>query len=307
MLDNLQQMVILATLAHEENFTRTAEKLGISKSHVSKQISALEDRLGCQLVQRSTRVVSFTEIGLQFAEYGDKLIRNVEDAEALVAGYKNEVSGVLRLAAGLSLGTPFISALLADFKAEYPHLKIELTLFDHRPNLLEEGYDCWLAAHHQIPESMVAKKIYDCEFMLVASPEYINRYGEVTTPESLKQHNCITYKAADRSFESWSFENGDTVSDVKVRGDLRIDNAPAIVDACKAGLGIAYVATYLLHQEVLRGELVQLLPDWKPTLQLPFYAVFPRRKHLAPKVRKFIDFTMENMQYNSKWMKSSNK
>ncbi|WP_087022599.1 LysR family transcriptional regulator [Thaumasiovibrio subtropicus] len=295
MLDSLQQMVILATLAHEENFTRTAEKLGISKSHVSKQISALEERLGCQLVQRSTRTVNFTEIGLQVAEYGDKLIGNVEEAEAIVAGYNNEVSGVFRLAAGLSLGTPFLSSLLAEFKSAHPHLKIELSLFDHSPKILEEGYDCWLAAHDQIPESMVARKIYDCEFMLVASPDYIRQHGELLTPDELKKHNCITYKAADRSFESWAFSKDSHVAEVKVRGDLRIDNAPAIVDAAKAGLGIAYVATYLLREEVLRGELIQLLPSWTPTLQLPVYAVFPRRKHLAPKVRKFIDFAIDKM------------
>ncbi|WP_413112915.1 LysR substrate-binding domain-containing protein [Thaumasiovibrio sp. DFM-14] len=285
-------MVILATLAHEGSFTRTADKLGISKSHVSKQISALEESLSCQLVQRSTRTVKFTDIGLQVAEYGDKLIRNVEEAEALVSGHKNEVSGTLRIAAAISLGSTFISSLIAEFKLQHPQLRIELSLFDHRPSLLDEGYDCWLAMDNELPESMVARKIFCCQFMAVASPTYLKHRASISHPNDLRQHNCISYASVDRSFEVWPFERDHEQVDVRVKGDIRIDNAPAIMEAAKSGLGIAYIATYLLNNEIHDGTLVNVLPGWTPTMQLTMYAVFPRRKHLAPKVRQFIDFVL---------------
>ncbi|MFB1079037.1 LysR family transcriptional regulator, partial [Photobacterium damselae] len=181
MLENLHQMVILATISHEQNFTRAADRLGISKSQVSKQIRLLEERLGCQLVQRSTRTVVLTEIGLQYAEYGQQLLDTVNEAEAMVAGYRNEVKGVLRIGIAQSFGNHQITPALAEFQQLHPELELEISLFDHRPNLLEEGFDCWIAIHEHPPEGMVARRLANCHFMVVASPEYIAQHGKPET------------------------------------------------------------------------------------------------------------------------------
>lgn len=295
MLENLQQMVILATVSHEQNFTRAAERLGISKSQVSKQIRFLEERLGCQLVQRSTRTVALTDIGLQYAEFGQQLLDTVKEAEALVAGYRNEIKGVLRIGVAQSFGNTNITPAMVAFQRAHPDLELEISLFDHRPNLLEEGFDCWLAIHEHPPEGMVAKKLVDCEFIVVASPDYIALHGKPKTPADLRKHNCITYESRDRKYVQWDFSKEGVKESVRVTGSYRINNAPAVLEATKAGAGIAYLATYLIHDELDTQQLTQVLADWKPELALPMYAVYPRHKYLAPKVRAFIDFMAEWM------------
>lgn len=301
MLDNLQQIVVLATVAHEQHFTRAAESLGISKSQVSKQIRYLEDRLGVQLVQRNTRSVSLTEIGAQYAEYGQKLLDTLSEAEALVAGYRNEVSGRLKIGVAQSFGNTLITRSFAAFRKHYPSLELDITLFDHRPNLVEEGYDCWVAIHEQPPEGMVAKKLADCRFLLVASPGYIAERGTPEHPSDLRQHDCITYQSRERTYNQWPFRNETQSLNIRVTGNYTINNAPAVLEAVKADMGIAYLASYLISNELDTGELVPLLPDWQPCLELPIYVVYPRRKHLAPKVREFIDFMAESVGSPPYW------
>ncbi|OBU15530.1 LysR family transcriptional regulator [Photobacterium aquimaris] len=295
MLENLQQMVILAAVGHEQSFTRAADRLGISKSQVSKQIRYLEERLGCQLVQRSTRTVALTEIGLQYADYGQQLVDTVNEAEAMVAGYRNEIKGVLRIGIAQSFGNIHITSALAEFQKANPELELEISLFDHRPNLLEEGFDCWIAIHEHPPEGMVARKLANCEFIVVASPDYIALHGKPVTPSELRHHNCITYQSRERKYVNWAFSRDGVQQSIRVRGNYRIDNAPAVLDAAVSSLGIAYLSTYLMTDEIETNKLVQLLPEWKTTVDLPIYAVYPRRKYLAPKVRCFIDFMAERM------------
>lgn len=295
MLENLQQMVILAAIGHEQNFTRAADRLGISKSQVSKQVRCLEDRLGCQLVQRSTRTVALTEIGLQYADYGQQLMDIANEAEAMVAGYRNEVKGVLRIGIAQSFGNIHITSALAQFQKLHPELELEISLFDHRPNLLEEGFDCWLAIHEHPPEGMVARKLSTCEFMVVASPDYLALHGKPETPSDLRRHNCITYQSRERKYVNWDFARDGVHQSIRVRGNYRIDNAPAVLDAAVSGLGIAYLSTYLMTDELEHNKLIPLLSEWKTTVELPIYAVYPRRKYLAPKVRCFIDFMAERM------------
>ncbi|MBV7296640.1 LysR family transcriptional regulator [Enterovibrio paralichthyis] len=296
MLDNLQQMVVLATVAHEQHFTRAAEFLGISKSQVSKQIRYLEERLGVQLVQRNTRSVALTDAGVQYAEYGRQIVQTMMDAEAMVAGFRNEVSGRLKVGIAQSFGNAQITKLLSAFQAKFPALELEVHLFDHRPNLLEDGFDCWLAIHESPPEGMVARKLGDCQFKLVASPEYINEHGEPKHPADLREHNCVTYQSVQRTYDQWSFQRDGSEQSVTVRGSYRINNAPAVLEATKSGVGISYIATYLLSDEIESGKLKVLMRDWKPTMRLPVYAVYPRREYLAPKVRQFVDFLAENIR-----------
>ncbi|GAL02921.1 transcriptional regulator LysR family [Photobacterium aphoticum] len=142
---------------------------------------------------------------------------------------------------------------------------------------------------------MVARRLANCHFTVVASPEYLANHGTPQVPGDLRQHNCITYQSRERKYVNWEFTRDGVHQSIRARGNYRIDNAPAVLDAAKSGLGIAYLATYLITNEIESGSLVPLLPEWKADLELPIYAVYPRRKYLAPKVRSFIDFMAERM------------
>ncbi|MUH97340.1 LysR family transcriptional regulator [Aliivibrio fischeri] len=303
MLDNLHEMVIFATVANELNFTRAAEKLGISKSHVSKQVKALETRLDCQLVQRNNRSVSITELGSQYAEYCQKLIDIAYEADALLDAHHGRISGVFKVGIAQSFGNSHIIHALAEFQAQFPEIELEVSLFDHKPKLLEDGLDCWIAIHDDLPEGMVARKIADCRFVVAASPGYIEQHGCPTRPAELVKHKCITYQSNERRFNDWEFTRDGVHQVVNVQSNFKIDNASAILDATKAGAGIAYLASYLLENEFDNGSLVRLLKEWQADMKLPIYAVYPRRQHLPPKVRTFIDFLSQQVGNPPHWDK----
>ncbi|MBB1315946.1 MULTISPECIES: LysR family transcriptional regulator [Aliivibrio] len=303
MLDNLHQMVIFATVANELNFTRAAEKLGISKSHVSKQIKALELRLDCQLVQRNNRSVSITALGSQYAEYSQKLLDIAYEADALLDAHHGRISGVFKVGIAQSFGNRHITHALAVFQELYPELELEVSLFDHKPKLLEDGFDCWIAIHDDLPEGMVARKIADCRFIVAAAPSYLEKHGEPSRPAELSQHKCITYQSNERKFNEWEFTRDGVHQVVNVHSNFKIDNASAILDATKAGAGISYLASYLLENEFANGSLVRLLSEWEADMKLPIYAVYPRRQHLPPKVRTFIDFLSQQVGNPPHWDK----
>ena len=295
MLNNLQQMVVLATIAKEKNFTRASEQLNISKSQVSKILKQLEIRLGCQLVQRSTRSVVLTDIGRQYASFGQHLVETMDEADALAAGYRVQAKGTLRIGLAQSFGLIQITPLLQKFQESYPDIELEINLFDSKPNLLEERYDCWIAVHETLPEGMVARKLADCRFIAVASPDYIRQHPKIFHPSDLSNHNCIAYYGKHRKYEQWEFSKDNEHQSIHVHGKYRIDNAPAILEAAKLGMGVAYIATYLLSDELENGKLIHLLPDWKADMSLPIYLVYPRRQFLAPKMRNFIDFLVQHI------------
>ncbi|MBY6195977.1 LysR family transcriptional regulator [Vibrio hangzhouensis] len=298
MLDKYQQIIIFSTVAEELSFSKAAEKLDISKSQVSKQVRALEDRLNCQLVQRTTRAISLTEMGNKYAEHGRHLVETFQIAENAVLTHNEEVSGTLRIGIARSIGSKHIISLAHQFHNKFPNVELEIKSTDSRPDLIGDNLDCWIAIyeHSALPESMVAKKLSNCRFNLVASPDYLKKHGTPSTPLDLGSHNCIVYQGKERKYNRWEFSKGDEKVTVYAHGNLRLDDASSIFEATIAGVGIGYIATFLLSSEIEQGQLINLLPSWNLELNLPIYAVYPRRKHLAPKVRQFVDFMCQYTQ-----------
>ena len=137
--------------------------------------------------------------------------------------------------------------------------------------------------------------------MLVASPDYLLSHGIPLHPRDLARHNCITYQSRERRYHEWSFRQGKERQTVQVAGNYRVDLAEAVRDAALAGLGIAYVANYLLDKELQSGQLIPLLPQWRPNQKMAVHAVYARREHLDPKIRLFIDFLKESFGPEPYW------
>nr|WP_086937934.1 LysR family transcriptional regulator [Thaumasiovibrio occultus] len=318
MLDKLTQIVILATLQREENFTRTAERLGISKSHVSKQLTALEDSLGCQLVERSTRTLHFTEIGREYAQFGATIIAQFEDAEAAVRSFKNEIAGTLRVALSPLLESQPLFALLGEFQRDYPALSIEVTIADPytQPS---QNLDCYLSGS-EITEQEVASDLLHrdghwqridfarFEQILVASPAYIERHGSVTTPSELAKHQCIGsvstsaigvgslglgscgISASGTQRNDWWLSKDEHTQKVALNLGLRFASPSMQVQAAKQAMGIALVSSYVLQDEIHQGELVRVLPEWHSAHPYVLSATLLKEKHQNPRIRCFLEF-----------------
>ncbi|QFI55959.1 LysR family transcriptional regulator [Aeromonas simiae] len=301
MLQRLPQMLILDALVREQGFSAAARRLGVSKSYISKQLAQLEANLGAQLVQRTTRRFALTELGEAYARYCRDLTALAQEADAMVAEHQGRVSGVLHLGVGQSFGHLHVVPRLLEFQRRYPEIELEISLFDHSSNLVDKGLDLWITTVEEKPEGLVGQRLADIGFVLAASPDYLLQHGAPQTPQELHQHNCITYQSRERRYDQWHFRHGRERQTVQVSGNYRVDLAEAVRDAALAGLGIAYIADYLLDDELRQGRLIPLLPEWTPSQKMAVHAVYARREHLAPKIRHFIDFLKVEFGHPPYW------
>lgn len=301
MLELLEPIAIFTHVARAGSFSAAARKLVISKSKVSTQVAELEYKLGVQLIERTTRSVNLTDAGKLLYAQGEELLRDTEQAIASVHSLSDATRGVLKVGISQSFGVMHIIPHLPEFMATHPELELQVSLLDHKIETVSEGLDLLLIMSEHLPLGMVARPLMTCEFMLVASPEYLKLHGEPTTPEELIEHNCLVYHGEWHEHTLWQFKRGDDYCEIGVSGNFRVDNAPALKSAAVSGLGVVYLASYLLEDEIKEGKLVPLLPEWQLTHNLPLQAVYPRRKHLATKVSAFIDFIKQRIGTPPYW------
>jgi DNA-binding transcriptional LysR family regulator len=300
-LHRLPQMLIFDALVREQGISAAARRLGVSKSHISKQLAQLEADLGAQLVQRTTRRFALTELGQEYARHCRALVAQAQEAESMVADRRGKVSGVLHLGVGQSFGRLHVIPRLKAFQQRYPELELEVSLFDHRTNLVDEGLDLWITTYEDKPEGLIGQRLADIGFVLAASPDYLLGHGTPLTPRDLLGHNCITYQSRERRYHEWHFRKEKERQTVQVAGNYRVDLAEAVRDAAMAGLGVAYIANYLLDKELQSGALIPLLPEWRPSQKMAVHAVYARREHLDPKIRLFIDFLKQGFGTPPYW------
>ncbi|SUI88771.1 D-malate degradation protein R [Shewanella putrefaciens] len=301
MLELLEPIAIFTHVARAGSFSAAARRLGISKSKVSTQVADLEHRLGVQLIQRTTRSLSLTEAGHLLYLQGEELLRDAEQAIASVHNLNDATRGVLKVGISQSFGAMHIIPALPSFMAKHPELELQVSLLDHKVDVVSEGLDLLLTMSEQLPLGMVARPLMKCQFLLVASPDYVAKHGEPTRPEQLVDHNCLVYQGEWHEHSMWQFKKGDDYCEIGVSGNFRVDNAPALKSAAISGLGVVYLASYLMEDQITKGTLVPLLKDWQLTHHLPLQAVYPRRKHLAPKVSAFIEFIKDHIGNPPYW------
>lgn len=302
--ERASQMVIFYNLILHGSFTVAAKQLNVSVSHVSKQIAKLESELKVKLVQRTTRTVSATPTGEQFYQCCTTLMAAMEDAANLVEDQRDEVSGPLRIGIAQSFGTLHIIPLIEELQLAYPLLQIEVSLFDDYVDMVEIGLDLWITNLEQLPDGYVAQRLTETRFVLVASPGYLAKCGTPYQPQDLMEHNCLIYHSRQRDYSTWSFSKEDEELWINVSGNYQVDLAEAVRNAAISGWGIAYLATYLLKDEFRKGELLQLLPDWRANQKMTFYAVYPSRKHKPKKLAVVIDFLKQHLGDEPYWDRS---
>lgn len=295
------QMVVFAALLKHKNFTQAAKSLGVSVSHVSKQLAQLESSLGIKLVQRTTRSFTPTEAGLHFYHHCAQLVTIVGEAQLEVESQRDEVAGLVKIGLSQSFGTLHIIPAIDELRQKYPKLQVEVHLFDYRVDMLEEGLDLWITNNEHLPEGYVAQRLADSQFVVAASPDYLVKQEVPTHPNQLSEHNCLIYRSWERDYTRWAFSNREEQLSVKVSGNYSVDLAEAVRDAAVAGWGIAYLATYLIGDEFKNGQLIQLLPEWRASQSMPFYAVYPSRRFLPKKTSAVIDFIKQKIGSPCHW------
>ncbi len=275
------------------SFSAAARALGVSKSHISKTISRLEERLGARLLNRTTRKLNLTDVGQAFLERGRAIIAELDEAERSVTNLQTEARGTLRVSAPLSFGLRQLMPVVTAFMADYPDVQIELTLDDRRVDLLDEGFDLAVRILSQLDDSsFIARKLAPVQAYVLASPDYLAARGAPRHPRDLQAHACLRY-AYLRSGPNWVFRRnggqaaGDEVA-VRVDGPFEVNNGDAILQAVSAGRGIGLLPDFIGCAALRSGAVVQVLPEWS-LLPANVWAVYPHSRHLSAKVRLFIE------------------
>jgi DNA-binding transcriptional LysR family regulator len=285
---DLNDMVTFARVVEAKSFSKAAQRMGASKSRVSKAIAKLERSLHARLLNRSTRGLSLTEVGAAFYEHCSRIDAEVQRAVEVVGQLHSEPRGVLKLTAPVAFGTLHVAPALPEILARHPHLAIDMTITDRMVDLVEEGYDVAIRIVREPDLNLVARKLAPVRRVACATPEYFKRRGVPKTPQDLKRHNCLHYTYFSAQGE-WHFKGPEGEISVPVSGDLRINDDEALSQAVLGGLGVALLPTFIIGKEVQSGALQAVLADYVP-LERHIYAVHLPSIHLPPKVRAFIDF-----------------
>jgi DNA-binding transcriptional LysR family regulator len=287
MSDRLQELAVFVRAAESGSFSRTAGELGLSQPSVSRIISELEARLGVTLLLRTTRRITVTEAGSLFLERARDILADIENAEDAARGL-DSLRGMIRLAIPVVYGTREIIPRLPKFLAMHPLLRVELSVADHRQDLVAEGADVAIRAGELDDSSFGARKLHTLRRMLVASPGYLKARGVPKTPADLATHDCIFGPGAFGR-ERWSFNRNGTETSIDVRGRIVTSSGPGLFACVMAGLGIAMASTVMAGPEIEAGALVELLRGYRlPPIDI--HAVFPGGPRPSAKVRALVDY-----------------
>jgi len=296
MLD-LDDLALFARVVEAGGFTAAGRASGIPKSRLSRRIAALEDRLGVRLIQRSARSFAVTQLGEIVYGHAQKMVSEAQAAEAAANEALSEPSGIVRISASVMMGELVLAELLSQFAQMYPKVKISLSLTDRFVDLAAERYDLAIRASSGplTNSELVARLIWQTQFIVVASPKFLEANGVPKTPDDLKGAPCVGLGTGDVE-RKWPFRHKTTGASFEfdVESRLTVDNLIAAVQSAVHGLGFAYVPDYTCHRELMAGTLRPVLTDWAPAPG-PVHAVYPSRRGVTSAVRHLIDFLAERM------------
>lgn len=307
MLDRVTGMQVFTRVAALGGFSAAARALGMSQTMATKHMTALEDRLGVKLLHRTTRRLTLTEAGRNYLEAAERILSEIEDADAAVAAENMQVRGTLRLNAPVSFGIREIAPLLPELSRRHPALAIDLGLNDRNVDLIEEGWDLAIRIGTLADSSMIARRLAPCHMIVCAAPSYIAAHGRPRVIADLEGHVCLGYTLSRAvSADRWSFGR-DGKASVEISGTLKANNGDVLVVAAIAGQGIVYQPTFLVAHEINAGLLVPLKLDDDPIELGGVYAAYPADRRPPAKVRATIEFLIEKLGPVPPWERSTDR
>jgi DNA-binding transcriptional LysR family regulator len=290
-MDKLASLRAFTKVVELGSFSEAGRALRLSRSAISKYINDLENELGVQLLNRTTRQVSPTENGQVYFERAIGVLSELDAADQAITHLQATPRGLLRVNAPMSFGTLQLGPAIADFMERYPELRIQLVLSDAQVDPVQEGLDVTLRIAELESSSLIARKIMPVERVVCASPDYFARHGEPKHPSDLRDHNCLAYGFLSTG-NQWKLSGRDGDHWIQPRWTLCVNNAEVLRDAAINARGIAVLPVFIASDALRDGRLQTCLADYHPP-ELALYAIYPPTQHLAVKVRLFIDFLVE--------------
>jgi DNA-binding transcriptional LysR family regulator len=283
-------LAAFAVVAEERSFTRAAARLGVSPSALSHTMRRLEEKLGVQLLARSTRSVSTTQAGERLLARLNPAIGEISSAVEQLGEMSGRPAGHIRISAPGEAARRVIAPALPTFVEAYPDIVVEVLIEQAFTNIVERRLDAGIRLGESLEKDVVAVPVSGpLRMAAIASPAYLKRHGVPKTPRDLRSHRCINLRLASAgTLYKWEFERGAEKMDIAVDGSLVFDAGGMVVDAALAGVGLGYVLEDRVLDDFKSGALVRLLADWCPPFP-GFYLYYPGRRQLSPALAAFID------------------
>lgn len=276
-------------VAETASFTDGARRLRLTRSAAGKAIGRLEELLGARLFHRTTRRVGLTADGQAFYERAAQIVRDLEDAQAAVGPGRGEPRGTLRITAPEAFGRQKVLPVVRDFMRQWPALRVEISFTDRVVDLVEDGFDLAIRLGTvSASADLISRVVMRTVAKLAASPDYLAVHGVPATPEDLAGHRQLV-SGNNKGVHVWRLVSADAREfQLPMNPTLLADSAGALLDAALSGLGVICLPRFLLEGDVAAGRLHIVLPDYA-TPEIPVSVVYPSRRHLSPRVRRFVD------------------
>jgi DNA-binding transcriptional LysR family regulator len=288
-MDSLVSLRVFSTVAELRSFTSAAARLGLSPAMASKHVMRLEERLGVRLLNRTSRHVSPTEAGAAYFEETRRLLEDLDAADAAVSRSTQAPRGRLRMSAPVWMANPQFASMLADYRARYPEVSLEVDLSGRVVNLVEEGFDLALRATAQPGPGLIARAVADVAFQLVGAPAFLDRTGRPAALDDLQGKPLLAYSLV-HSDGVVTLGPPEARRPVKFAPVLVSGNETLMHLAAMEGMGLALLPKWLIADDVACGRLELVLPGVAVGAVGRLLAVYPSRKYLSAKVRTFLDF-----------------
>ena len=293
MLDDLKRIVIFSHVVEAGSFSGAAKRLGIARSAVSKHISLLEKNSGVRLLNRSTRSLSLTGIGEAYYQSCSELIGIIEETRNITEALQKNPQGQLKVSSPASFGIDHVAPLLHNFLQQYPELNAELLLDDNVVDMTERGIDVAIRVGWLPDSNLHARKLKDSPLLLCASPEYIQQHGLPKTLAELINHEWIIFTLMPTP-NHYTFTKNKVSKKIQVKGRIKTNNGHAVRSLLLKGAGVSALSNFVVGDDLKNGNLVQLLPDYHIE-DVGVYAVFHKQNGQQAKIRKFIEYLVENL------------
>jgi DNA-binding transcriptional LysR family regulator len=303
-MDRITGVQLFIRVVETGSFSKAAAELGITQPTATKAMAAIERRLGARLLHRSTRGVTPTEVGARYHEKCKLIAHEIDEADNLVTLMQSTVGGTLRISSSVAFGRRVVTPLVLRYMAAHPEVTIDLSFDDRYVDLVAQGVDLAIRMGRLADSSLGARFLGTNPWVLVASPDYLQRSGEPIVPADLARHACLVYSSVQGD-DRWGFSGptGEALS-VPVKGRLRSNNLSALLEGAREGLGLAMLPWYVAHEAVADGSVRPVMTDHRLPHQ-DMHAVFPSPRLVPQKVTSFITYLQQAL--DGEWWKGSSR
>ena len=293
-MDRFHLMSVFVAVAEHESFAAGARKLGMSPPAVTRAIASLEDRLGIQLLTRTTRYVRATDAGLRYLEHARRIIAEADEADEAAAGVHAAPRGQLAVTAPVLFGRMFVMPSIIEYLQRFPDMSISALFLDRVVNLLEEGLDVGIRIGELPDSTMRAIGVGHVRRVVCASPAYLKANGTPKSPADLARHTIIAASPVSANID-WKFAHAKKSFSVKLTPRLSVTTNEAAIVAAIQGFGVSRLLSYQIAPYLASGQLKALLSAYEPA-RLPIHIVHRDGRQASAKVRTFVDLLVEKLQ-----------